>query len=188
VYHCPYCGKSKSNRKIEKALRTLLDTIPLSAERIAAAGSTQGSATGSVEVEQQLARLQKRRATLMEMKADAESEDDKRAAQEALDKNARDLAELRTQQVAAARAQAADHAVAVTVAWLERLGSWTELLDGASVVERNEVYRKLMARCTVDFAAATLTVEWQPAIARLTGHAVQTVSLATQPRRKSKKH
>jgi hypothetical protein len=90
--------------------------------------------------------------------------------------------------VAAARAQAADHAVAVTVAWLERLGSWTELLDGASVVERNEVYRKLMARCTVDFAAATLTVEWQPAIARLTGHAVQTVSLATQPRRKSKKH
>src|SRR5207253_1023610 len=105
--------------------------------------------------------------------------DDKRAAQEALDMNAREMAELRTRQVAVARAQAADHAVAATIAWLERLGSWTELLDGASAAERNEVYRKLMVRCTVDFAAATLTVEWTGAIARLTGQVAQTISLAT---------
>jgi hypothetical protein len=188
TYHCPYCGKSKSNRKVEKALRGLLETIPLEVDRITAEASVHGSSTlRTEEIVQQIAKLQARRAKLMARWADATTPDEEQAAQDAIDLTDRELADLRIRQTEVAREQTADQTIAATLRWLEDISSWTEILDHATAAERNDVYRHLLSSLSVDFAANTLTMEWLPAIAKLTGQDVQTVSLATQPRRKSKK-
>jgi hypothetical protein len=181
VYHCPYCGKSRSGRKIERALRALLDTIPLEVDRIATSPA-QDSAPRVDEIEQQLVRLQARRARLMVKWGDATTPDAQQAAQDAIDLTDRELAELRAKQAAAVREQEADDMLSITAEWLKSISSWTELLNDATASERNEVYRRLVSSVRVDFSTSYLTVEWLPAIARLTGQAVQTVSLVSKPR------
>jgi DNA invertase Pin-like site-specific DNA recombinase len=179
-YHCAYCGKTRSGKVVEQALRALLEAIPLGAERIAAesaAVAQQGGRPELEEIEQQLVRLQARRAKLMVKWADAATPDEEQAVQDAIALTDRELADLRTRQAAGKREQVADVTVARTAQWLASLGSWAELLDGANAAERNETYRHLVSELTLDLGAGTISVAWLPAIARLVGHEVQVASL-----------
>jgi len=181
-YHCPYCGKSRSQKKIEKALNTLLATIPVGLDAIAAAveTTTPTADTGVAEMEQQIAKLQARRTRLMARWGDAETADDKQAVQEALDDTQRELNALRARVVDAARVQVADDTHTATLAWLKGIESWTTLLEGMTTAEANELYRSAFQRCVVDTAENTLTVEWLPWAARLTGTPEQTVPLLSK--------
>ena len=181
MYHCPYCGKTRSNAKIEKSLHALLETIPVGRDVIAAVSytATQGTAQAA-DVEQQITKLQARRAKLMARWADAATPDEEQAAQDAIDLTDPALAALRVKSMEATREHVADKTLVGAVAWLKDIDNWTELLADTTPAERNEVYRNIVNRCTLDFAANTLIVEWLPWAAKLTGELEQTVPLLSK--------
>jgi len=181
MYHCPYCGKTRSNAKVEKALRRLLETIPVGLDAVAAVSSTGPQNAERVgDVEQQVTKLQARRAKLMTRWADAATPDDEQAAQDAIDLTDTELAALRVKSMETTRGHIADKTLTGAVEWLRGIDNWTELLEDTTPAERNEVYRNIVSRCTLDFAANMLTVAWLPWAARLTGEAEQTVPLLSK--------
>ncbi len=180
-YLCPYCGKSKSQRKIEKALRSLLETIPVGLDAVAAVSLKDApNTTQAADVEQQITKLQTRRAKLMTRWADAATPDDEQAAQDAIDLTDAELTSLRVKSLEATREHVADKTLTGAVEWLKGIDNWAELLDDTTAAEQNEVYRNIVSRCTVDIPGNTMAVEWLPWAAKLTGETEQTVPLLTK--------
>lgn len=171
VYHCPYCIHSKSVRKVEGALRPLIEQIPLgpaAAARMRAAGKREGVRTArqrTAEIDGALRKLAERRARLTALYADGElTQTDYRAALAVTDT---EQAGLVAQQRDIAAQDPQDPALGAAATWLESVPGWGTLLDDQDAPTLNALYRRLLVSCTVDFAALTLSVAWLPPIAAL---------------------
>lgn len=182
-YHCPYCGRSKSNRKVERALQRLLADVPIGTEVVAALYEYDAHAVDDQmaaqagEITARIERLQERRTRLTILYA--EGQIPATEYRSALSQTDTERDALRAEQDALSRNQTDDYATGATLAWLQTVTNWTGIFEGASIERRHEVYCQCIAGCYVDFAANTLRVRWLPAIARLTRRDEQVISLST---------
>ena len=182
-YHCPYCGKGKSNRKVEGAIRGLLEAIPYGMDSVTraldeTARSRKNSSGARVaEVTRRLDHLRGRRTNLTIMYAEGKLTDADYAA--AIEKTQQELDEGTAAQASLAQQEESDHVMEATVRWLQALPGWTTILDNATIGERNEVYRHCIVACILDYPGRSLTVRWTRAIASLTGLTEQVVILSS---------
>jgi hypothetical protein len=171
-YHCPYCGKSKSNRKVERILRRLLAAVPVGTEAIAARGRSDQSQVKRAQeraaaVARRIERLHERSKRLTLGYADGTIAPSDYAA--AIAETEQELTALQGEQETLGRQQGTDASIVQTVRWLQQIESWTALLDAATIEQRNRVYRECFSQVVLDYGANTLAVMWAPALARLLG-------------------
>jgi hypothetical protein len=187
-YICPACGRSKSNTKVEMALRRLLAAIPLDASagvaRSAARTRTQGKRAGTGDtpaaLERRLAVLDERVGRLLTLHLDGAI-----TPVEYASARAQTLAER--ERVIAARLQHTADVPPVDMARagvqrvarerLSQLASWLPALDDMDAQARNRLYRTCVTVLVLDCPTDALTVHWQPWLAQHRGLADETVRL-----------
>jgi hypothetical protein len=187
-YICSACGRSKSNAKVETALRRLLATIPLDTEagvaRSAARTRTQGkrglTQDTPAALERRLAVLDERVGRLLTLHLDGAI-----TPVEYASARAQTLSER--ERVIAARLQHTALAPPVDMARagvqrvarerLSQLASWLPALDDMTAAERNRLYRTCVTVLVLDCPTDMLTVHWQPWLAQHRGLADETVRL-----------
>ncbi len=181
-YVCGHCRPvvSKSGLKMEAALRTMLASVPLGLAAVQdaleadAARETTTSAQRARDVATALDRLHERRKRLTVLYADGELT--ARDYQAALAETDAELAVQYESQRTLEMTAATDASLHQHVAWLREQTDWVSLLDDTTPQERHAVYREVVSRLTYDRATGTLTVRWQPSIARLVGTTEQHVA------------
>jgi hypothetical protein len=163
---------------VERVVQEALGGIPLGTAIIGQEG--QSSADAPVRVAAIAARIEKvrkRRGALIVKREDGEyTEADYLQAMKQTDDELAEFEAAREQIVQGAQEQAsADE----TLRWLRTLGSWQEVLDleETTPAERNAVYRECFKKLVLDYGRNTVTVHWQPALARLRGQESEEIAL-----------
>jgi DNA invertase Pin-like site-specific DNA recombinase len=187
-YICPACGRSKSNAKVETALRRLLATIPLDTEagvaRSAARTRTQGKRAHTQDtpatLERRLAVLDERVGRLLTLHLDGAITPVEYASARAQTLSERERV-IAAQLQHTALAPPVDMARAgmqrVARERLSQLASWLPALDDMTAAERNRLYRTCVTVLVLDCPTDILTVHWQPWLAQHRGLADETARL-----------
>jgi hypothetical protein len=159
-YVCGICGLSRSQRRVEAKVREALEMVPIGAQMIDAAlarerADEHAAACAQLQdVEASLAALVARKVSLTTLLA--EKRIDFEAYHLTLAQTEAELKELPAQRSAleqsVQQSTAAHASLAQTAAWLRTLSSWTALLDHATPEEERAIYRKTVARITIDAA------------------------------------
>lgn len=184
---CAVCHTTRGYSKVERAIRRLLDEIPVPCDDVATAavGQLQREREELQEklgkIDAGLARLARRRQALMIREAEAESDEERTDARAAYRSTDHERAAMVRERLAVETAlmnlPAHSGIVSLVLERLQGCEHWTDLLDGADVPAQQELYRQSIGRAVWDREAGTLTVEYTPPVARWYGVSKDTVKL-----------
>jgi hypothetical protein len=175
---CPQCYRSRTYNKVERVVQEALGGIPLGTAVVGQEGRTPSDAAARVEaITARIEKVRKRRGALIIKREDGiYTEADYLHAIKQTDDELAELEAAREQIMQGAQEEAsADE----TLRWLRTLGSWQEVLDPEETTpaERNAVYRECFKKLVLDYGRNTVTVHWQPALARLRGRESEEIAL-----------
>jgi protein-tyrosine-phosphatase len=163
---------------VERVVQEALAHIPLGTSDIGQEGRTRSDAAARVEaITARIEKVRKRRGALIIKREDGDyTEADYLHAMKQTDDELAELEAAREQIVQGAQDEASAEE---TLRWLRTLQRWQDVVDPEQTTpaERHAVYRECFKKLVLDYGRNTVTLHWQPALARLRGRESEEIAL-----------